>query len=415
MKEHKIHRAWFVLVGCCLFIFLMQGMVLGTFGSFTTYIANDLGVGQSTLSLTMTCEMLGIALAMPFMGGMIRKANLKRLAMLSVLVIAGGLLVISFAPSVAVLCVAWAVIGAGTSVTLLLPVLAGNWFADKLGLATGILAAIASVASAIFNPLFSALNPAFGWRLSYRVMAAAVLVVLLPVSTLLQYAPAAGQTAYGADRVSKNDAATPAAGADDGMTFKEALHAPLFYLILLASALFSAFSSIFQQVIPHLISKGFVPTMAAAVVSCMSIGSATGKLLIGPFLDSKRRNPAIVVIACFAAFGWAAIALAPGTALTFAGGVIGGLGQCCGLVAIPYLSRRYFGGKDMGKISGVSGALCTLVPAVAIVLSGLVFDRTGSYTPVFLFASVCTLVLALAVLAGYNVAVKKRMAASETA
>lgn len=65
--------------------FFDAGHGAGHFRSFTTYIANDLGVGQSTLSLTMTCEMLGIALAMPPMNGMIRKANLKRLALLSVL------------------------------------------------------------------------------------------------------------------------------------------------------------------------------------------------------------------------------------------------------------------------------------------------------------------------------------------
>ena len=412
MKQAKIHYAWIVLVGCCLFTFTMQGMVLGTFGSYTTCVADDFGVGQSKLSLALTCEMLGMAIAMPIMGSLMRKAKLSLLAAGSVIVIAGGLLAVSMAHSMGLLYLAWTLIGASVSVTLLLPVLVGNWFADKLGLATGIVAAIASVGAAIFNPLVSSLITHIGWRASYRAMAIVILIVLVPVAFLLRYAPQEGQQPYGADRIQKNDLATPAAGANDGLTFRQALHSPLFYLILLASALFSSFSSVFQQVIPHLISQGFQPTLAATVLSCMSIGSAVGKVAIGPFLDSKRRNQAIVAVAIFAAVGWAGIALTPGESLTFVCAIIGGLGQCCGLVAIPYLSRRYFGGKEMLKISGLSGALCTLVPSVFVVISGSVFDSTGSYAPTFLFASVATVVLALSVLAGYNIAIRKRVTAN---
>lgn len=410
MKYRKIHYAWIILAGCCLFSFLAQGMILGTIGTYMTSIAESLNVGQTQISMAMTFEMLGMAVAMPIVGSLMRKVNFRALVTCSVAAATAGLTLASFANSVVLLYVAWTVIGAAVSVTLLLPVLVGNWFSEKLGLAMGISTAIASAGSAVFNPLVSILIKHAGWRGSYRISAVILLVLLTPVALFfLRLAPGDGETPYGYGRAAA-DSSAPAAGADDGLTFGQALGTPLFYIILIGTALFSAFSAISQQIVPHLVSQGFDGPLAASVLSCTSVGSATGKLLIGPMLDGRRRNGAIMGFAALVSAGWIVLALTPGMALTFLGGIMCGLGQCTGMVAIPYLSRRFFGGKDMGKITGVSGALCTLVPAVAVVVSGAVFDKNGSYAAVFFFAGVVSLVTMAMVLAAYLWSMAKRTA-----
>lgn len=411
MKPKKLHYAWVILIGCCLFAFVAQGMILGTIGTYMTPIATSLGVGQTQVSMAMTFQMLGIAIAMPIIGGLIHKVPLKMLTAGSVLLIAAGLTMASCANSVIVLYAAWLIIGASMSMVLMLPILIGNWFSAKLGIAMGISTAIASAGSAVFNPLSGMLVANYGWRFSYRLSAVVLLVILIPVALfLLRFAPGEGETAYGADHTDTTRRAGQAYGANDGLTLKQASRTSLFYIVLLATALFSAFTSMGQQVVPHLMSRDFQPALAASAISCLSIGSAMGKLAIGPFLDGKHRTGIITLLAIAGSVGWMSIALAPSVAGVFVGGLICGLGQSVGMVALPYFSRRFFGGKDMGKISGISGAVCTLVPAVGVLLSASVFDSTGSYTPVFLFAGVVSLALTVAVLACYGRSMKRRAA-----
>lgn len=105
------------------------------------------------------------------------------------------------------------------------------------------------------------------------------------------------------------------------------------------------------------------------------------------------------------------IARAPGVPVTLAGGLIAGLGQSVGLVAAPYMSRRAFGGKEVGKISGIVGVLSTICPAVGIVVSASVFDRTGSFVPVFSFVSVMILILTVLLVFGFDRFIKRRIEA----
>lgn len=417
MKQRKIHYAWIILISCCIVNVIAQGMILGTVGVYMTPIAESLNVGQTKVSMIMTVEMLGMAIAMPIVGGMMKKKPLKVLVTVSVLINAAGLMMVSFAQSVSIMYIVWFVIGAGVSVMLLLSVPIGNWFVDKLGLATGISVAVSSVGTAIFNPVISMVVSTFGWRVSYRISAVVLVVILIPVALFtLRYAPGEGESAYGADRIQQSDEnVMPASGVEDGLTLKEASKTGFFYVILISIAFFGATATFIQQVVPHLTSKGFQPAVAALVLSCACISSAAGKLVLGPLLDGKHRNLFVCLFGILAAAGWMIIAQAPGVGITMAGGLMAGLGQSVGMVAAPYMSRRAFGGKDIGKISGIIGVMSTIFPAVGIVISAMVFDRTGSFVSVFSFVAAEILVLTVLLAFGFDRFIRCRMTAESEA
>ena len=76
--------------------------------------------------------------------------------------------------------VAGAVLGVAAAFAFLLPapVMIGNWFKKKAGLAMGIAMACSGIGGAVMNPLGGALIQSLGWRPTYAVLAliAAVLV-----------------------------------------------------------------------------------------------------------------------------------------------------------------------------------------------------------------------------------------------
>ena len=413
MKQKKIHYAWIILISCCIVNVIAQGMMLGTVGVYMTPIAQSLGIGQTKVSMIMTVEMLGMAIAMPIIGGIMKKKSLKVLVTISVLVSAAGLTIVSFVQSINLMYVVWFVIGAATSIMLLLSVPIGNWFVDKLGLATGISVAVSSAGAAIFNPIVSTMVNTLGWRASYRISAIVMVVILVPIALFaLRYAPGEGESAYGADRIQQSDEdVMPASGVEDGLTLREASKTSFFYVILVTMAFFGTTATLVQQFVPHLVSKGFQPTVAAMVLSCAMISSAAGKLVLGPLLDGKHRNLFIGLFAALAVVGWLIVAQAPGVPVTLAGGLIAGLGQSVGLVAAPYMSRRAFGGKEVGKISGIVGVLSTICPAIGIVVSSSVFDRMGSFVSVFSFVAVMILILAVLLVFGFNRFIKRRIEA----
>lgn len=411
-SKGKLHFAWIILIGICIVNFITQGLLLGTIGVYMTPISESLNVGQTNVSLIMTIEMLGMMVAMPFAGGMLKKVPIKVLLPVSTCAVAVMLVLASFAQSISVLYIAWFVIGVSVSVNLLMGTLNGNWFVDKLGTATGISVAVSSLGGSIFNPIVSLMVNSSGWRMGYRMTALIIAIILIPLGLfVLRYAPGEGEEPYGIEKVKARAAAgetVVGSGAEDGLTLKEAAKTSFFYVAILSGAVFGTISSLAQQIIPHLTSKGMEPTVAATALSVILATAAVAKLLMGSLLDSRHRNLVLYGCAISSLIGWLLIANAPSTALVFAGCVLGGVATSIGLVGIPYMTRRAFGGKEFGKLSGISGVVSTLFPAIGIVLSAMVFDKTGSYTPVFSLVAVLVIILTFLCVTGYDRFMKYR-------
>ena len=83
--------------------------------------------------------------------------------------------------------------------------------------------------------------------------------------------------------------------------------------------------------------------------------------------------------------------------LTVAGVLLFGIGVASPFVLTPQLTISFFGNRDFANIYGSINVFQFMGPALAPPVTGLIYDRCGSYTPAFL---ACAVLLAAALFVG---------------
>jgi MFS family permease len=151
---------------------------------FTVEIAAAFAISSGTLGLVYGGATLLAGFMLPVVGGIVDTRPALPLATISALLLATGLVLIATAPHVAVVGIGLFLarfLGQGF-MTHLASTYVARAFVVGRGSALGITALGYPVGEAILPSLFVALLAAFGWRTALLVAAAAIIVVLLPLS-----------------------------------------------------------------------------------------------------------------------------------------------------------------------------------------------------------------------------------------
>ena len=152
-----------------------------------TPMAESFGLSPVWVFGAFSMAMVVSATVGPWAGARIDRIGGRGVLMLSNLVFAAGLALLSVAPSPAVLFAAWAIIGLGMGMGLYeaaFATLAGIYGKDARGPITGI-TLIAGFASTVGWPLSGLMLATWGWREACLGWALAHLVLALPLNALL--------------------------------------------------------------------------------------------------------------------------------------------------------------------------------------------------------------------------------------
>jgi MFS family permease len=128
-------------------------------------------------------------------------------------------------------------------------------------------------------------------------------------------------------------------------------------------------------------------TVAATVAGLLGVGSLCGKLMSGWLVD--RITSGLLRFAIFAlpAVGYLLIWQSNGVFLLLAlGGLFMGFGSGGALQMGTYLTTRYGGMRNFGTIFGVISSAMGLSGGIGPVVSGWIYDMTGSYALVLMIA-----------------------------
>jgi len=135
-----------------------------------------------------------------------------------------------------------------------------------------------------------------------------------------------------------------------------------------------------QHFVVYLIGIGYAPASGAYAVSIVFIFTTIGTLMAGPMAD--RLNPRRALAYMWIATILAVLALmaarshvALGVYVTVAGLAGGAVGTLTPLVIVESL-----GLKRLGSLMGISGIFGTMGYAAGPIVTGRIFDMTGSYT-----------------------------------
>jgi MFS family permease len=357
------------------------------FGVFFNPIVNEFGwtrgVTSGAFSLSMFIQgPLGIV-----MGGLTDRLGPRMVLRLSGFLLGLGFLLMSRINSLWQLYLVYGVIiGVGLSgIFVPLVSIMARWFVKRRAMMAGIVVSGTSIATLIGPLVADQLISLYEWRTSYTVLGVAVLVIVVSAAQLLRRDPAqVGQVPYGQEDAGKGEKEIAARR----YSLKEAAHTRQLWVI---SAMFFCFGfsifSILIHIVPHATDLGISSTTSASIMATVGAAGIAGTFVLGHAADKIGNRQAYLIgsILMAAALFWLLQAemLWP---LFIVAAVLGLARGGMGAAQSP-LVADFFGLSSHGLIFGVASLFYTTGASVGPLLSGYLFDATGSYHTGFLVAA----------------------------
>lgn len=264
-------------------------------------------------------------------------------------------------------------------------------FDRSRGLALAITLSGSGVAYMVAPPLALLIMTEFGWRAVYYAVAAAFLLILLPLTLFWMKTSADFEVAPAAGAAARAKAELP------GFTFAEALGRRQFWQLTLLSIVVALVEGAMAiHLFPILSEGGLDRAAAAGVAGLMGLAMIVGRLATGALMD--RLNGVhvfagaivLVFLACLLVRVFDGSRM-EGVAMS----VLLGLGAGGTTNVIAYLASRYFGLKAYASVFGIFLGSFALAYGAAPAVASYVRDVTGSYVSMFTGSAV---VMAAAVL-----------------
>ncbi len=398
MKEKtKLEYKWFILGACFLMVFVCLGFCSSNKGLYLTAITEAVGIPRGLFSFNDSSRYVATAVANLFFGLLLQRLGTRKLVAIGFLATIASMLFYAFATDIVTFCIGGALLGIGLAftTTTMASSIIRRWFVKDIGKYTGIVFAAngigATVASLIATPLINEKGNPFGYRNSYLLVVAVLVVSGAAVVALLKNPPAQ-PAVQAAAKVKKQ------ADVYVGVPFAQVRHKSFFYvsgiIVLLTGLCLQGISGAYAA---HLQDVGLTPSLIAAVVSINSLAMTASKILTGWMHD--RFGLSVVMTTCqiaaVAAFLCLALAgsASYGIVLTIAFAVLYAVALPLETLLVPLLVNNFFGIIAYDKILGLFAALNYAGYALGAPLVNLCFDAVGSYKPILIaFAALMVVV-----------------------
>ena len=391
----NIFYGWFIVAAGFMIMSVVWGIVYNSSSIFIKPISADMGFTRSQVSATMTiraaCHMI-IAL---FSGKIFAKYNIRRIMQVTTVTLFISFFAYSYAKSLLMFYFLTIIISASASLVSILPVaiIISNWFYERRGFAIGIAFMGSGVGGMIFSSLAGLWVVNYGWRTTYQILAVIMLLAIIPCTFfIIRLRPKdMGLLPYGESTQSINNDLNQ---EEDGIMLSEALKTIRFWAILICSVIILiSINALMLTISPHLSDIGYSITFSANILALTMGALALGKLLLGYMFD-KLGLRATTTLSCFATL-FAMIGLIFANhyiALVII--IIGaGLGSAYATIANPIITQSLFGRRDYISIYGVLSAANALGGVIAPILTGYIFDRTGSYITSFIIMAILSFIV----------------------
>jgi MFS family permease len=359
-------------------------------GVFLTPLVTQFGWSRTRVSsLAMMVALTSAALG-PLVGWLLDIIDAGKIVSTGIAMTAAALLLAGRANSFGTFAAAHIMMGLGMALAAMIPaaVVVSNWFDSGRGMALGIAMAGMSLGGSVLASVVTYLIVHHGWRWSYSVLAAPLLVLVLPM-VLLTIRTHPGKTGTAARDKRQVDA--------EGLTTGEALLSRSFWL--LAFVYFSYLSAVnvgVVHMVPYLIGLRFSAQRAALVFSIALFCSTLGKPAMGALADRLSARLALALAVFSLSCGFLLLTQAAHPLAIWPLVVLYGIGVGAPVALVPMMAAESFGLKHFGTLSGLIGVFGLLGSATGPMVAGRIFDVTGLYIPAFLSYAVLLVAAAMA-------------------
>lgn len=398
MEQEKkgIYYGWWIVAAC----FVIYAMVYSTNSSgsvFTVAITEELGFKRSLYAMKGFFAAAGSVSGCFWMGKNMGKYDLKKLMIISTTILAMYFVAAPFATEIWQFYILNFFSGASYAIATMMsvPIVINNWFGPKKkGTAMSITLAGSGLGGMIMISLLGKLNTIYGWKTSYFIQAAIILITIIP---LLLFVIVKTPKEKGLERLGESDVKQVKAGIKVGIDYKDAKKTPAFWMVALGFMLIAIINSgSAGHKIPYM-SQVYNDPVKAAYIASLALGALmVGKLILGVICDKFGvRNGVLIgnimyTLAIFSIYKTAEIPVMGYVYILFYG-----VGGAVGTVAIPLIISSIFGEKQFGKFLSTFNIAMGLGAPFGTVFCGTLFDIAGNYTTAWLILTIGAVVAVL--------------------
>jgi MFS family permease len=376
LRAESTWRTPLVIIICGCAIALLSFGPRSSLGFFIQPMSREFAWGRDVFGLALALQNLLWGLGQPIAGAIADRFGLLRVMVVGALLYAGGLLVMRYAATPGSLDLgAGVMIGfglSGCSFNLVLSAFSKLLPLEKRGLALGAGTAAGSFGQFLFAPFGVAMIDNFGWQSTLTVFALLMLLIV-PLALALSTPPAASTNVPVADQQSFKTALAEAFGHRS-------------YVLLVLGFFTCGFQLAFITVhLPaYLSDRGVSAQTGGWVVAAIGLFNIIGSLSVG-YLQNRFPKRYILSFLYFArAFSIVVFISLPITA--FSSIVFGAAMGLTWLSTVPPTSALValmFGTRWFATLYGFAFVSHQVGGFLGVWLGGVVFEKFGSYTPIW--------------------------------
>lgn len=269
----------------------------------------------------------------------------------------------------------------------------GRWFVKRRGMMIGIASSGAGIGAIIMPSLAGQLISLYQWRVSYIITGIIALVIIVFSAQFLKRDPGQiGQSPYGGEQVT-GEKINWEAGS---FSLQESAHTWQFWLLCAIFA-FNLFplSAIVVHATIHATGLGIPAASATYIMPSLGAGGIAGRIILASTGDRIGNKPALIIGFALMAASLLWLMAARELWMFYLFGIAFGF-AAQGLIALSApMAAELFGLGSLGVLIGVINGIGAIGEASGPILTGRIFDVTGSYYWAFL---ICTALSVLGII-----------------
>ena len=375
-----------------------------TFSVFVGPIGKELGLSGTTIASAYGLATLVAALCLPLMGRMVDRHGARNV--MTIISILLGCACFAFGAATGII---WLAIGfaslrfmAQGSLMMGCVTVVSQWFVEKRGFAMSLMGLGFALSMAVHPPLAQWLIDMVGWRQSWVILGLISWVLLIiPIWFLVVNKPEDVSLLPDGKvpKVHRNDENINYSNSITGLTIKEALRTPAFYIIsagmgmlsmLVTSLHFFQVSIFSNQGLDAQVASMAFPISAITMVFCMPI---IGKML-DHFPTQWIFSGGLLIMAS-SLISITFVHDLP-TALIYA--ICFGINNAITMTFFSYMYANYFGRKHIGSVQGTGQMIGVIGASLGPLPLGYALDTFGSFQPMLLGLAGLPIAMAVIVL-----------------
>jgi len=385
VTDFPVFYGWVILVIGTLTLIMTSPGQTYVVSVFIERFIDDLDLSRSLVSTLYTIGTLVGSLALPLVGRQIDRHGTRLMSMIVSVLFGLACIYMGTVRNAVMLgagFIAIRMLGQG-SLNLVGKTIINRWWVRRRGFISGISgSAFSLLGVGAFPNLIHALIPRYGWRSTYQLLGASLIVLMAPLGYLFfrRRPEVYGLQPDNGPPVQKGKKVADPPADEESWTLKEALRtlpfwvasAGLALLAMLVTALFFHMVSIFDD-------NGLSAAMAASVY--VPISAATTLVnLGGGYLADRLPVRWLLAAALFSQAAVLVLAqyLQSAVMASLYGILLGTAGGLMGLVS-SVIWADYYGREHLGSITGVTSMILIVGSALGPMPLGIARDALGSY------------------------------------